>query len=74
MELKRLLGEKKITQRELAGLLGVSTKSVCCYVHGTRRPSPKRAAQIAKILCLSVEETWKLFYSENAIQGKEQTA
>lgn len=61
-EMARLRKEKKLTQAELAQLLGVSQRMVAACEAGERRPSPALAQRISAELGLP----WTDFYEETA--------
>jgi transcriptional regulator with XRE-family HTH domain len=54
--LKRLLRERGLTQKELAERAGISRAAVCQYLSGVNAPSPERLKTIAEILGCDVTE------------------
>ena len=63
-EMARLRKEKKLTQAELAQILGVSQRMVAACEAGERRPSPGLAQKIGAELGIP----WTEFYEENTEQ------
>ena len=61
-DLKTLREQKRLSQPELAILIGVSKRMVTYYESGTRRPRPEFANRIGVILGLSKDELWEMFY------------
>ena len=51
-ELRRILAERNITQKDLADYIGVTAPTVSRYVAGLRTPSRYRASKIAEYLGL----------------------
>ena len=63
-EMARLRKEKKLTQAELAQILGVSQRMVAACEAGERRPSPGLAQKIDAELGIP----WTDFYKESTEQ------
>ena len=61
IEMARLRKEKKLTQAELAQVLGVSQRMVAACEAGERRPSPDLAQRIGAELGFP----WTDFFKEN---------
>lgn len=61
-EMARLRKEKKLTQAELAQILGVSQRMVAACELGERRPSPGLAQKIGAELGME----WTVFFREEA--------
>jgi putative transcriptional regulator len=59
-KMARLRKEKKLTQAELAQVLGVSQRMVAACEAGERRPSPELAQRIGAELGMD----WTEFYNE----------
>lgn len=59
-EMARLRKEKKLTQAELAAILGVSQRMVAACEAGERRPSPPLAQKIGAELGMP----WTIFFEE----------
>lgn len=53
--LKKLRKENKLSQKELANMLGVTDKAVYLWEKGEREPSFKLAMEIAKIFGVSTD-------------------
>ena len=60
--LEKLLKEKKIKQRDLAKVIGISEGTVSKYCNGTSEPDYKTLIDIAKFLNVSVD---RILNSEN---------
>lgn len=56
--MKRLMGERKITQKEIADTLDISKQSVSDYVNGKRYPNKELRFRIAFIL--GVKSDWMI--------------
>ena len=56
---------KKMTQGELARVVGVSQRSIAAYEAGERTPTPRKAQEIGTAL----DEPWVKFYEEE--EGRE---
>lgn len=54
--LSELRLQNKLTQKELADILGISAGAVGMYESGKRVPSLKRAIQISELFGVSVED------------------
>ena len=54
--LAELRGEKKMSQRDLARKLGVSSATIGMYESGKRTPSLKKAILIARLFGVQVED------------------
>lgn len=63
-EMARLRKEKKMTQAELAGVLGVSQRMVAACEAGERRPSPGLAQRIGQELGMP----WTDFFEGGAAE------
>ena len=63
-DLKTLREQKRLSQLELAELIGVSKRMVTYYESGARRPRPEIANRIGMILGLSKDELWEMFYGQ----------
>ena len=61
-EMARVRKEKKLTQAELAAILGVSQRMIAACESGERRPSPGLAQKIGAELGIS----WTDFFEESA--------
>lgn len=48
--------EKKLTQQDLADILGITKKSVCAFESGTTFPSQENIFRLAEILDMSLDE------------------
>ena len=48
--LKKLRMERKMTQQDVARLIGITSQYYCYIENGTRRPSPEVAIKIAGVL------------------------
>ena len=59
-EMARLRKEKKLTQAELAQVLGVSQRMIAACEAGERRPSPGLAQRIGAVLGME----WTEFFEE----------
>ena len=59
-EMARLRKEKKLTQAELAQVLGVSQRMIAACEAGERRPSPGLAQRIGAVLGMD----WTEFFEE----------
>lgn len=59
----RLRKEKKLTQAELAQILGISQRMVAACEAGERRPSPGLAQRISAELGMS----WTEFFNDQAV-------
>ena len=66
-EMAGLRKEKKLTQAELAQILGVSQRMVAACESGERRPSPELAQRIGTELGFS----WTDFFSERTNKEEE---
>ncbi len=55
-KLKEILGEKGITQRELAKEVGMSYQMICMYATGKVDMGSKKLYKIAKYLDVPMEE------------------
>lgn len=62
MELATIRKEYNMTQAQLGKAVGVSQRAISGYETGCRKPSPKIASNLAKILGLSLEQMWQLLY------------
>ena len=54
--LNELLGEKGVTQSELAEETGLSESSISCYMHKTKMPGVKAIINLAYALNCSIDE------------------
>lgn len=63
-KLKQLRNGKKLTQKELGEVLGVTKSSICCYEKGTRTPTLENLLDISKFFGIKVET---LFDNDNNI-------
>jgi DNA-binding XRE family transcriptional regulator len=54
---------KKLTQKELALKAGICRESVARFESGARKPSPNVARRIARVLDLTLEQMWSMFYA-----------
>lgn len=48
--LRRIRTKRKLSQTQLANLIGISKSSVCCYEKGTRTPTLEKLLKISDIL------------------------
>lgn len=69
-EMAKLRKEKKLTQAELAQVLGISQRMVAACEAGKRRPSPELARKIEKELGLP----WTRFFDERKVKESEEKA
>ena len=53
--IKELLNEKRMSQRELAELVGVDENTISRYVVGTRTPTPEYQKRVARALQENVD-------------------
>lgn len=69
--IKRLRSEKKLTQEDLARLLGVSRQAICMWEANKRELRASMLKKIGKVFEVSVDEIIKT--GRNFIVGKEKT-
>ena len=67
--IKEILREKNLTQKQLASKLGSSECSISRYLKGTRVPQEEDARRIADFLGIYPKE-WFPYHEENAEDGK----
>ncbi len=53
----------KLTQSELAKIVGIGQSTLAGYESGVRRPRPEIAEKIGKALGLDESQIWKVFYA-----------
>lgn len=70
-EFKRLRESKQLTQRAVAGLIGVSQPSVAQYESGRAEPTPASLFAISDALGVPVEH-WREFLTEPAPKPKRR--
>lgn len=64
MDLRKQRERKKLTQREIATMAGISESYYCLIENKERQPSPKVAQKIAKILNFD----WTKFYDKQHLE------
>jgi len=64
-KLKKLRSDKKLTQRQLARLLGVSQQAIALYESGARRPRVSMVTPLANCLGVTVEDILSAIVSQN---------
>lgn len=62
MNLKELRETHKLTQSELAEIIGVKQSCIGNYENGSRHPRPIVAERISHTFGLTIEEVWNMFY------------
>lgn len=58
--LKKILKEKHISQKDLAKKTKITKAAICRYVNMSRIPNGENMLKIAKELNVSVEEIWRI--------------
>ena len=66
MKLSEYRRKKKMTQYELGIAVGVTQRSIANYENGDRKPSPKVAERIAKVLEMDTQTMWDVLYKNDA--------
>lgn len=58
--LKKVLKEKKISQREISEITKITESAICRYVNNNRIPTGINMLKIAKCLNLPIEDIWSI--------------
>ena len=63
--LKKIRQDRKMTQGDVARLVGITSQYYCFIENGQRRPSPQAAIKIASVL--GFKEWYKLLTPQNGV-------
>lgn len=54
-KIKALRKEMKLSQKELADMIGVTQSSIYCWEKGTRKPKLEQLIKLSKVLCIPLD-------------------